>query len=96
MTPEQVEQLAQRLRQVRETPGTATPPFDVRDRFVHHPPPTQARVMQHELVRGMCLSLAGDLDALLPPGREKALALTKLEEAMFWANAALARQGGQG
>lgn len=48
--------------------------------------------MQHELVRGICLSTAGDFDGLLPEGREKALAITKLEEAMFWANAALARQ----
>lgn len=65
--------------------------MDLRDRFVHHPPPTQERAMQHELVRGICLSAAGDFDALLPGGREKALAMTKLEEAMFWANAALAR-----
>jgi hypothetical protein len=28
---------------------------------------------------------------LVPDGRERALALTKLEEAVFWANAAIAR-----
>jgi hypothetical protein len=31
-------------------------------------------------------------EAEYPPGREKALAITKLEEAMLWANAAIARQ----
>lgn len=65
---------------------------DIRDRFTHHPPATQERVWQHETARGVCLTAAGDLDALLPEGREKELALTKLEEAMFWANAAIARQ----
>jgi hypothetical protein len=39
------------------------------------------------------MHLAGhDLLDLLPPGREKALVLTNLEQAMFWANAAIARQ----
>jgi hypothetical protein len=39
-----------------------------------------------------CLSLARFIDDTLPPGREKSLAITKLEEVMFWANAGLARQ----
>lgn len=29
---------------------------------------------------------------VVPPGREQALALTKLEEAMFWSNAGIARK----
>jgi hypothetical protein len=31
---------------------------------------------------------------MVPEGREKALALTNLEQVMFWANAAIAREGG--
>lgn len=38
------------------------------------------------------LQFAASMIALrVPPGREQALALTKLEEAMFWANAGIAR-----
>ncbi len=64
----------------------------LRRRFLYHPPMTDQRRLEHELVRANCLFLAEFIDASLPEGREKSLALTKLEEVMFWANAALARQ----
>jgi hypothetical protein len=35
--------------------------------------------------------LADALNESLPEGREKAVVMTKLEEVMFWANAAVAR-----
>ncbi|WP_435827190.1 Acb2/Tad1 domain-containing protein [Actinoplanes philippinensis] len=67
------------------TPGLA-------QRFTHHPPRTSERINAHGAVRAACAGLAEALDASLPEGREKALALTRVEEAMFWANAAIARQ----
>jgi len=67
---------------------------DLQNRFEYHPPTTPARIQEHEKVRANCLALAGNLDLLLPDGREKSLAVTHLEEVMFWANAALARQEG--
>jgi hypothetical protein len=47
--------------------------------------------MDHSSVRYNSQKLALFFEEKLPSGREKALAITKLEEAMFWANAAIAR-----
>ena len=63
---------------------------DLDNRFMHHPPSDDA-ALRHNAVRKDTRLLAGKYDRQLPEGREKALALTKLEEAMFWANAAIAR-----
>lgn len=63
------------------------------ERFRHHPPRTDGRVREHETVRAKLVDVALTLDKLLPDGREKELALTRVEEAMFWGNAAVARQG---
>jgi hypothetical protein len=61
------------------------------DRFKHHPPSTPGVVKHHEKVRESFLEMALALNATLPEGREKAQCFTKLEEAMFHANAAIAR-----
>jgi hypothetical protein len=61
---------------------------DLSKRFEYHPPRTE----MHQDVRSECLSIALSFNESLPEGREKALAITKLEEAMFWANAAIARE----
>ncbi|MFF7146057.1 hypothetical protein ACFZB5_33490 [Streptomyces nodosus] len=61
-------------------------------RFTHHAPATPERANAHATVRGACAGLAATIVDHCPPGREQALALTAIEEAMFWANAAIARQ----
>jgi hypothetical protein len=64
---------------------------DINRRFDYHRP-TGTKVQDHESVRADVKATAEFFDFILPAGREKALALTKLEEALFWANAAIARQ----
>lgn len=47
---------------------------------------------KHGSVRDVCRDAAGHLLFLTgPPSREQSLAITALEEAMMWANAAIAR-----
>jgi hypothetical protein len=60
-------------------------------RFSYHSP-DPLRAADHERVRSMIRGLADHLDYALPDGREKSTSLTHLEDAMFWANAAIARQ----
>lgn len=64
---------------------------DILNRFAFHPATTREKKDEHTSVRATIGKAAIAIDAQVPPGREKALALTKLEEAMFWANAAIAR-----
>jgi hypothetical protein len=66
-------------------------PNDLQNRFVFHAPTTGDKVSAHEAIRANCLKFASDLNQKLPEGREKSLAITHLEEVMFWANAAIAR-----
>ncbi len=63
---------------------------DIDNRFDYHKPDT-LKVGQHETIREQCRHLAYSFESLIPAGREKSLAITKLEEAMFWANAGIAR-----
>lgn len=59
-------------------------------RFDYHRPDAAAQAA-HQQVRNGAKYLGELLDTLLPEGREKALAFTNLEQAMFWGNAAIAR-----
>lgn len=64
---------------------------DIENRFAYHPPKNEETKNEHQLVRDQLKTLAHYWNGNLPEGREKSLAITKLEEAMFWANAAIAR-----
>lgn len=64
---------------------------DLENRFSFHPATTEETKQAHETIRNQCLRHATDLSNQLPESREKSLALTHLEEVMFWANAAVAR-----
>jgi hypothetical protein len=65
---------------------------DLDNRFEYHAPDDEKRQL-HEGTRTACRALAEQLNGNLPEGREKSLAITKLEEVMFWSNAAIARNG---
>jgi hypothetical protein len=65
-------------------------PHELDKRFTYHPPKgDQAR--RYELIRDNAKDFAELLDDLCPDSRELSLALTKLEEAVMWGNAAIAR-----
>lgn len=59
--------------------------------FKYHAP-TQEKIAKHELVRSTFQDAAEGMKITLPQGREAAIVQTKIEEAMFWANAAIARE----
>lgn len=71
-------------------------PRDIEHRFVFHAPSTEEEADAHISVRQQCRLLADCLNERLPDGREKSVAITRLEEVMFWGNAALARDDAQG
>jgi hypothetical protein len=68
---------------------------DIENRFAFHAATTDEKRDAHTSVRQSCRRLADFLNDKLPEGREKSTAFTKLEEVMFWSNAALARQGNE-
>lgn len=59
--------------------------------FGYHPPKTDAKIVAHEDIRALFCGVALEVNRVVPDSREKALVMTKIEEAMFWANAAIAR-----
>lgn len=62
----------------------------IENAFVYHAP-KEGQPEKYTTLRTMAKELALKIDALCPESREQSLALTKLEEAIMWANAAIAR-----
>jgi hypothetical protein len=63
---------------------------DLKNRFIYHAPKDD-QPERYETIRAEGYVLAKFIDDLAPESREKSLALTKVEEAVMWANAAIAR-----
>ena len=58
--------------------------------FIYHPP-KEGQPEKYEFLRLQGCALSQHFNMHCPPSRELSLAQTKLEEAIFWANAAIAR-----
>lgn len=70
-------------------------PAEIDNRFTYHPP-NDGQVLSFTAIRVTAKQFAHIINAQCPDGREKSLALTKLEEAVMHANSAIARRSGDG
>jgi hypothetical protein len=68
-------------------------PNDITNRFTYHAPRADQPAL-YEDVREGAREFAEFLNAVCPESREKSLAITHLEEVVFWANASIAREDG--
>ena len=73
-----------------ETTANAT----IENNFTYHAP-THEQAELCEEIRNYARNFAYRINNYAPNSREKSLAMTKLEEAVMWANAAIVRYGGQ-
>jgi hypothetical protein len=64
---------------------------EIETRFTYHSPKDNQPI-RYEAIRAAAKELSYQIIQLTPKCREQALALTKLEEMVFWANAAIARR----
>ena len=64
---------------------------DLNQRFDYHPSNSPENIKAHTETRALIKSTAVKLNEILPSGREAAIVLTHLEDALMWANAAIAR-----
>lgn len=65
--------------------------YPLEHNFKHHAP-DEEKIKKHQQVRDMGKALAKLILESTVQGREQSTALTKVEEAVMWANAAIARQ----
>jgi hypothetical protein len=64
---------------------------ELENRFTYHAPHGD-QAERYVQIRDQAKSLARSLATLCPESRELSLALTKLDEVVFWANASIARR----
>jgi hypothetical protein len=67
--------------------------LDIVSIFSHHPPEAEYISEAHESVRDGCRTLAMKWNAFLPDSAEKTLAIRHLQQAMMFANSAIAQYG---
>ena len=69
---------------------------DLKNRFTYHKPiedqTSRYESIRYEIIKASVRLAAEDLNLLCPDSWEKTKAITKLEEAVFWANASIARK----
>jgi hypothetical protein len=63
---------------------------DIESKFTYHAPKGD-QVERYQKIRDAAKELAYTVLELTPPSREQSLFITKLEESIMWANAAIAR-----
>jgi hypothetical protein len=68
--------------------------YDADNVFRYHPP-IGDQEDRYALLRAKAREVAELVLELVPPSRERSLALTNLEQAGFWANAGIARNEGE-
>lgn len=67
---------------------------EIDERMDHHPPTGPATGDAHATVRLIMKAAAKAVKDIAPPGRETALFLTDIQQALMWANAAIACNDG--
>lgn len=67
-------------------------PADLGNRFTYHPP-KDGQPEIYQAIRDGGLTFATLISEAAPDSREKDQALARIEEAVMWANAAVARHG---
>lgn len=63
---------------------------EIENRFTYHAPVVD-QVDRYSRMRNNAKMIAYVICDICPPSRERSLAITKLDEVVFWANAAIAR-----
>lgn len=64
--------------------------MNIENNFTYHKP-DEDQIKEYNDLRNKAKEFASIINATCPDSREKSLAMTKLEEFVMWANAAIAR-----
>lgn len=84
------EHLKQQTQKTEEMRSKSVPEQDIENRFTYHKPNCdQAEI--YPKIREKAKEFACLIKQFVPESREQALALTKLEETVMWANAGISR-----